>query len=131
MKIKVTEGLPFVTVTLVYQGKQLTIENVLLDTGSAGSIFSIDQVDALNLLPEPTDKIEQVRGVGGIEYVFTKRIDLLRLGSLEVLDFEIEVGAMKYGFDIDGIIGLDFLMQTKAIVDLSTFKIYSTDEQKS
>lgn len=131
MKIKVTEGLPFVTVTLVYQGKQLTIENVLLDTGSAGSIFSIDQVDALNLLPEPTDKIEQVRGVGGIEYVFTKRIDLLRLGSLEVLDFEIEVGAMKYGFDIDGIIGLDFLMQTKAIVDLSTFRIYSTDEQKS
>ena len=63
MKIKVTEGLPFVTVTLVYQGKQLTIENVLLDTGSAGSIFSIDQVDALNLCQNQPIKLNRFEGL--------------------------------------------------------------------
>jgi hypothetical protein len=40
MKIRVPDGLPFVKVTLIHQKKVLEIEDVLLDTGSAGTIFS-------------------------------------------------------------------------------------------
>ena len=46
------------------------------------------------------------------------------MGELQKSDFQIEVGAMKYGFEIDGIVGLDFLMETQAIIDFSQLEIY-------
>jgi len=32
-------GLPYVMACITYRGQQLTLENVLLDTGSAGTIY--------------------------------------------------------------------------------------------
>jgi hypothetical protein len=124
MKIRVQDGLPYVTASLSYRGQQITLERVLLDTGSMGTILSADEMDTIDLLPEPDDIIRQIRGVGGTEFVFSKSVDNLRVGELRVSDFQIEVGAMKYGFEIDGIVGLDFLMETKAIIDLSRLEIY-------
>ncbi|WP_255694982.1 hypothetical protein [Virgibacillus salidurans] len=41
MKINARYGLPFVQIKIEFSGKELFLENVLLDTGSAGSIFDI------------------------------------------------------------------------------------------
>lgn len=38
-------------------------------------------------------------------------------------DFTIEVGVMDYGFDINGILGMDFLIETGAIIDLARMEI--------
>jgi hypothetical protein len=43
MRMQVRDGLPYVTVTLLYRGQQLDLANVLLDTGSAGTLFAADQ----------------------------------------------------------------------------------------
>ena len=124
MKIRLRDGLPYVTASLAYHGQQLSFRNVLLDTGSAGAIFSTDRVLTIGLTYEPDDRVHRIRGVGGTEFVFTKRVDCLVVGELQVNDFQIEVGAMDYGFDIDGIIGLDFLIQVGAIIDLSKLEVY-------
>ncbi len=124
MKIRLQDGLPYASASLTYRGQQITLENVLLDTGSAGTIFSTDSVLDIGLELELSDVVHEIRGIGGTEFVFTKQIESLILGELQVKGFEIEVGAMEYGFNIDGIIGLDFLMKTKAIVDLSRLEIY-------
>ena len=42
----------------------------------------------------------------------------LAVGDLKVPDFEIEVGAMDYGFPADGILGLDCLLRAGAFIDL-------------
>lgn len=42
----------------------------------------------------------------------------------------IEVGVMDYGFEIDGIIGMDFFIQVGAIIDIMNFEI-RTDHHKS
>ena len=60
--------------------------------------------------------------------MFTKRVDRLSVGDLQVNDFQIEVGAMDYGFDIDGIIGMDFLIQVGAIIDLAKLEIHPTSK---
>lgn len=123
MKIRVREGLPFVTVTLVYQGKKLDIKEVLIDTGSAGSIFSADKVASIGLVAEPYDSIHQIRGVGGFEFVFVRRIDSLVMDDLEVKDFEVEIGVMDYGFEIEGIIGMDFLTRGGVIIDIAQLEV--------
>ncbi len=125
MKIALFEGLPNVTMALSYRGQILTIENVLIDTGSVGSIFSVDKVLEVGLQLEPDDFVHRIRGVGGTEFVFTKRVDNLLVGDLEVKGFE-EVGAMAYGSDIQGILGMDFLQQVGAVVDLAQLEIRPT-----
>ena len=123
MNLQMRDGLPYVTVTLLYGGQQLDLVNVLLDTGSAGTLFAADQVLTVGLQYDTDDPVQRIRGIGRAEFVFVKRIDRLSVGELQVSDFAIEVGAMDYGFAIDGIIGTDFLLQVGAVIDLSHLEI--------
>ncbi len=124
MRIHLRDSLPYVTASLVHQGRQMSLRNVLLDTDSAGSVFSIDKVLTVGLTYEPHDEIHRIRGVGGAEFVFTKRVDHLAVGDLQVSGFPIEVGTMDYGFEIDGIIGMDFLARVGAVIDLAELEMY-------
>jgi predicted aspartyl protease len=123
MTIRLQDGLPYVTITLQYRGQQLQLSNVLLDTGAAGTVFAADTVLTIGLHYEANDPIHRIRGVGGAEFVFVKHVDQLSLGELHVRDFAIEVGAMDYGFGIEGILGMDFLLQVSAVIDLSRLEV--------
>ena len=74
MKLVLRESLLFVPVTLVYRGVRLEIDDILVDTGSATTLLSIDAVAPLGIYPEATDIIRRIRGVGGVEYVFSRRV---------------------------------------------------------
>lgn len=124
MNFRLQNGLPFCSATLEFRGKVITLDTVLLDTGSGGSVFTADKLLIIGVQAEPEDFIHRIKGVGGTEYVFTKRISHLSVGELSVEDFEIEVGAMSYGFDLDGIIGTDFLVQVGAIIDFAHLELY-------
>jgi hypothetical protein len=125
MNIQINDGLPFTEITLIHKGKTLTLDRVLIDTGSAGTLFDVDILAKIDLLPEPDDSIHMITGVGGSEFVVEKKIEQIKIMSLELADFPIEIGAMDYGLEIQGIIGFNFLIKTKAIIDLEQLKIYS------
>jgi hypothetical protein len=44
MTIQMQQGLPYVQVSLVYRHQQKIFTKVLLDTGSAGTVFAADAV---------------------------------------------------------------------------------------
>ena len=123
MNIRVHDGLPYVTATITYGEHELSLPNVLLDTGSASTLFATDRLLEIGLAMEAHDPIYRIRGVGGTEFVFGKRIDALALGALVVRDFEIEVGALAYGLDLDGILGMDFLLRLGAVIDLVALQV--------
>jgi hypothetical protein len=123
MKIKVQDRLPFVSVTIRQGDRSLILENVLLDTGSAGCIFSTDKLREAGIHPHSTARIRRIRGVGGEEAVVDTAVDEVSAGKLSLKDFTIEAGAVDYGFDIEGILGFDFLQQTGAVIDLSAMEI--------
>lgn len=50
-------------------------------------------------------------------------IDYLKVGECSLGDFEIEISGMDYGFEINGILGMDFLIGTGAIIDLRKMNI--------
>lgn len=124
--IKIIYGLPFTEIDITFHGKSMTLENVLLDTGSGGTILKMDKVKDIGLKIESDDYIETISGIGGSELVYLKKIDRIELGELSMNDFEVEVGIMEYGFDINGIIGMDFLRKTHSIIDLDKLFIRST-----
>ncbi len=123
MQLTLQDDLPFVRVTLTYRGKSLSADQVLLDTGSASTIFAAHFVASIDILPEMGDTVYTVRGVGGTEAVFTRQIDHLAIDAQTVNEFEIEVGSMSYGFQIDGILGMDFLTRASAIINLRDLRL--------
>jgi len=62
--------------------------------------------------------IYRISGVGGSEFVFSKTVNSIKIGNMEVQSFTLEVGAMNYDFNLDGIIGLDLLQEIKAIINI-------------
>ena len=123
MNIRLQDGLPWIEVTLEHRGQCLVLPDVLLDTGSAGSVLSADQLLTINVSLEPLDPLRRIRGVGGSEFVFVKTLDRLTVGRLSVAAFAVEVGALDYGFSIDGILGMDFLRQAKALINLDALTL--------
>lgn len=131
MKIRLVYGLPFVNAIITHYKHELMLDNVLLDTGSAGSIWAADRLAEIGLTYSPDDQVHRIRGVGGAEFVFTKSVDRVAIGDIWAEDFTIEVGAMDYGFQIDGILGMDFLLSVGAIVDLEELEIYRSSMSSS
>lgn len=129
MKIRLRNGLPLVSVELQYRNQQTALGDVLLDTGSASSVFSTDRLLAIGVKYEPEDTVHRVRGVGGSEFVFSKRLDRISLNDLALDDCLVEVGAMDYGVELDGILGMDFLASVGAVIDLARTEVRAAKEQ--
>lgn len=116
-------GLPFVSVTIIFRGKQLRMDKVLLDTGSASTLFKADLVQEIGMVPEGYDVVDTIRGVGGVEYVYAKCLDAICLGKLVIEQFQVEIGNMEYGMEIDGIIGFDFMKTVGIVIDTKSMVV--------
>ncbi len=127
MQLRLIDDLPFTTVNLTFNGIKIEIENVLIDTGSATTVLAADQVAKVGLVPAPDDILYTLRGIGGTEVVFARQVEYLQLEEHGLADFEVEIGGMDYGFEINGILGMDFLTEAKAIIDLGKLIIQFAD----
>jgi hypothetical protein len=123
MRLTLKDDLPFVHLKVGYQGAEVEIADVLVDTGSATTILAADQMAQIGIVPEPTDVLYTIRGVGGIEAVFARRVEYLQLDQQRVTGFEVEVGGMDYGFEINGIVGTDLLLRMGVIIDLANLEL--------
>ena len=101
MRLSLRDDLPFVEVEITYQSRKLSVEDMLVDTGSATTILAADIVAEIQIAPLPDDDLHIIRGVGGSEAVFTRVVDNLRVGERSLTEFEIEVSGMDYGFEIN------------------------------
>ncbi len=118
MRLTFQHELAFVTATLEYGGATVEVPNVLVDTGAASTVLNADVAAEVGLHWRPGDPIRRLRGVGGYEHVFVRRVGRLSPGEHGLTDFELEIGEMDYGFDLGGILGMDFLRAGGAIIDL-------------
>ena len=123
MKLKHLNNLLYTNISVCYNKSIVEIDNILIDTGSSASVFSADIVSKIGIKPEATDPIKTIRGVGGIELVFCKTVDYIQVNDFLINNFEVEIAGMDYGFNINGILGLDFLISSKSILNLKTKEI--------
>jgi hypothetical protein len=102
MQLTLQDDLAFTRLTITYRDRVIDVDHVLIDTGSASTILAAREVADLGIVPEMEDIVYTVRGVGGSEAVFTRRIDQVAVETQALTNFEIEVGSMNYGFDLNG-----------------------------
>ena len=128
MRLDTVRGLPAVSLLVRHARAEKKLSPVLVDTGSASTILSLDAVLALGIRPEATDPVFLVRGIGGTESVFGKRIDRLQLGSISLEDMDVEIGSLDYGISLQGILGMDVLRPIQAVIDLGKMDLRGGDE---
>jgi len=124
-KLLIENGLLLADMELTFNGKTLHLQRVLVDTGSGSTVISSDLAESIGVVAEENDMIYRITGVGGSEFVYSKKVDSVRVGDMEVEKFILEIGAMNDGFDLDGIIGLDLLHQLKAIINIDQLLLES------
>jgi predicted aspartyl protease len=121
----IENGLLLTDIEVTFKGKSLYLKRILIDTGSASTVISTDLAETIGIVAEENDMIYRISGIGGSEFVYSKTVDAIGIGEMQTIDFALEVGAMKYGFDLDGIIGLDFLQQIGAIINIDRLTLQS------
>lgn len=124
-KLIIENGLLLTDMQIEFNEKSLHLQRVLVDTGSGSTIISTDLSESIGIVPEKNDTIYRISGVGGSEFVYSKEIDSVSIGEMKTGFFELEIGAMNYGFDLDGIIGLDLLQQLKVVINIDELILHS------
>lgn len=124
-KLFIDRGLLLTDMEIHYKGKYLHLTRVLIDTGSSSSIISSDIAENIGIYPEAMDPVYRICGVGGSEIVYSKIIDSIKIGQMEAEQIQIEIGSMNYGFDLQGIIGLNLLKCMKAMIHIEKLLIQS------
>lgn len=123
MKFEIKHGLPFISLEVKFKGKTIQIDDVLIDTGSAGTLFKAEVMEKISIIMEPKDKIERIFGVGGEEFVFLKNVDEIQINGFSLSYFTLEIGAVNYPLQMNGILGTDFLMAIGAKIDFKGLEI--------
>jgi len=98
-----------------YDGKRITIENCIFDTGSATTAIDMELVDFNYHKPA---FIRRLCGFGGgTQEVICQKTDRFLIDNAELEDVEIEFGDIQSGFGISGFVGNDILSRFSFSVD--------------
>lgn len=124
MKIEFRNGLLFTSIQVGYRGVTKEIANIVIDTGAAETIISPDVVEDMGLIAADEDEINSFYGIGGsMHYFFSKHVDMIRFGACSLESPKMDFGVIDPSGAINGLLGLDFLMQVKAVIDLGKLTV--------
>lgn len=121
----IEDGLLLMNMEVTFNGQLLHLQRVLVDTGSGSTVILTDLAESIGIIAEENDMIYRISGVGGSEFVYSKTVDSVKIGDIQTEGFDLEIGAMNYGFDLDGIIGLDLLQQLKSVINIDELRLHS------
>jgi hypothetical protein len=124
MKIEFRDGLLFTSLEIKYKGRSKIIDNIVIDTGAAGSIISPDAVDDIGIYAEIGDRLIEYYGIGGSTHnAFIKNIDEIKLEDKSIENTYMDFGIIDTKGEINGLLGLDILIEIGAIIDLKNLII--------
>ncbi|RSK27619.1 hypothetical protein EJF36_12440 [Bacillus sp. HMF5848] len=127
MKIFYDGQLLTTSLTVVYQGKALTIDDVIIDTGSSHTVICPDILEEIGVLYENGDKIYEAYGIGGSVPFYTKVMDEIKIDTFSIKDFELDVGMLPK--EHKGLLGLDILKEHGFIIDMHNLTIRQNEEK--
>ena len=115
MKLELVNRLLEVEMTISYKGKKKIIDKLVIDTGAAHTLISSDIVEDIGIYFENGDPLES-RTELAVD-LFRKPVDFIKLGTHEIPEMKLDFGNLD-DWGINGLIGLDILMNGKFIIDL-------------
>lgn len=119
MKIEMQDGLPVVSISLIYRGRKMCLDEILLDTGCATTIFDVDEVERIGLIIDRANgRPKRMYGVGGeSELCYEQMVSDLSIDNYILDSFQLQLGITKETYGFNGILGVDFMLKSGLIID--------------
>ena len=124
MKLDFRQGLLFVSVTLSFNGKSHTVDDVILDTGAAHSLIDRTAGEPLDLVPDNDDIIVTMAGLGGNDYAVRKKIEHLDFAGCTISQPYLDFGNLDAHPGVNGLLGADILTAGRYVIDLDQMIVY-------
>ncbi|QGQ99355.1 aspartyl protease [Paenibacillus psychroresistens] len=122
MHIEYRDGLLFTAITIHFNGYTKVINNIVIDTGASHTLLSQDEVDDIGIKVTLEDDIITSYGIGGKEHAFSKTVQSIEIGDFILRDIQLDFTSFKY-HNINGLLGLDILLNGKFNIDLNNLKL--------
>lgn len=124
MKFDIDDQLPLVSVGIEYNGMKKTFSNVLLDTGCSSTILDTDLCEEIGLMLDLENAItRKMYGIGGTEICIEQKVGGMTIDKFPLNDFIIQLGDVREMHGFDGIIGSDFFLANKLIIDFENMEV--------
>lgn len=124
MRIEKKHGLLVAFMTITFRGKSKTICDLVIDTGAAHSIISLDEVEEIGVAGELGDEIVYMHGIGGTEQSLRKQVDWILFDNLSLKNAYLDFWDFSSHGGINGLIGLDILEAGEFVIDTKTREIF-------
>jgi predicted aspartyl protease len=119
INIEFKDGLLFTSIEIFFRRNSVVIDNVVIDTGAAETILSPDVVEEIGIFAELDDYVHSYYGVGGsLHNFYSKTVDRINIGTLNLNNTKLDFGVIDPQGHINGLLGLDILLQFNALIDL-------------
>jgi len=122
MILEYRDGLIFTEIEITHKEKTKIINNIVLDTGATKSLISQEIVEDIGIRVSKEDDIVMSYGIGGKEPAFVKKIDKIMLDKYTIDNISIDFSKIDYE-DINGLLGLDILMEGNFIINLDQMEL--------
>lgn len=100
---------------------------MIIDTGASHTILATEYLEEIDI-PLLDDELVKATGYGGMVcYSIRKRLDEIRCGSLVLKDIKLDFGVIDPNDRINSLIGLDFLIGAKSVIDLARLTMYEKE----
>ncbi|MCB5238922.1 retropepsin-like aspartic protease [Niallia circulans] len=124
MKFQLDDRLPLVSVEIEYVGQKKTFSNVLLDTGCSSTILDTDLCEEIGLMLDLENAItRKMYGIGGTEICIEQKVSGMNIDEFRLNNFTIQLGDVREMHGFDGIIGSDFFLAHKLIINFENMEV--------
>lgn len=127
MKIELNpDGIILCSLKLIHHAREVIVHNLVLDTGASETIIYRHAVKDLDIHLEDNDEFVFMRGIGGRETAFRKKVKSVEFGNFVAADFPIDFGDVseEEQSDFSGLLGLDILSAGRFVIDLDDMELY-------
>jgi predicted aspartyl protease len=125
LKLEYKDGLLYTSIKLAYDGKTLEINNIVVDTGASFCIIEPSSIEELGFTLNKDDEIETFYGVNGVFSYIKRTADSLILDKVILNNIDFYLGTIDA--NINGLLGLDILIKSNAIINLDKMNIEFRD----
>ncbi|QXE20703.1 retropepsin-like aspartic protease [Clostridium sp. 001] len=128
--LKYKNGLLYTNLFLCHDGKEVLVEDVIVDTGAYHTIISPAFLEEIDTEVAVDDEIVNAYALGGGKCSsLRKRIDRVGIGEMPIDNMRIDFGEIDPQDRVNGLLGLDLLKASKIIIDIAEDKLIVKDDK--
>lgn len=117
VKLQLKSGLLYTSIEIEHKGKNIVVNDIIVDTGAFHTIISPDFLEELQAEFTNEDMLIEAYGYGGASsYTVRKRIDTISCGDIRLNDFRIDFGQIDPDEKVNGLLGLDFFRESGIVL---------------